>query len=93
MQQAATHANGTILTAIVVALFFLAVFRSPRRLRTAGYILGVMVVCGLVGTGIGFLLRNPEAAGELAGLLMQVGGIVASIERMRRHNKAGSIGR
>lgn len=88
MQQATANVNGLLLSAVVLALFVIAVLRSRRKLHTRFYILAVMVICGLIGAGIGFAFMNPRAAGSLAALLMQVGGIVASIERIRRYRKA-----
>lgn len=87
MQAATTNVNGLLLTAVVLALAVIAIRRSPRKLHTAVYILGVMLICGLVGTGIGFAFMNPEGAGSLAALLAQIGGIASSIERMRRYRK------
>jgi hypothetical protein len=86
MQQATPVAPTTgILTIVVLVLAAIAIFRSPRKLHTTFYIFGAMLICGLVGTGIGLAFKSPQGAGALAGIAMQFGGIAASIERIRRY--------
>jgi hypothetical protein len=77
-----------ILTVVVLILAFVAIKRSPRKLHTTLYIVGAILICGLVGTGIGLALKSPEGAGALAGIGMQFGGIAASIERIRMYRKS-----
>ncbi len=81
------NVNGLILTAIMLTLAVIATRRSPKKLHTALYLLGVIIACGLLGAGIGLVFMNPEGAGTFAALLAQIGGIAASIERMRRYRK------
>jgi hypothetical protein len=70
----------------VVVLAIVAIVRSPRKLHTTLYIVGAILVCGLVAAGIGFALgRNAAAAGDLAGIAMQFGGIAVSIDQIRRY--------
>jgi hypothetical protein len=87
MQQ--TTPSAGILTLFTIVLAFFAIARSPRKINTALLIVGAMLICGLVGAGIGLARSSPEAAGALAAIAMQFGGIAASIERIRRYRKTG----
>ena len=79
--------SGALLSAITIALAFIAIRRSPKKIQTTSYIVAVILACGTLGMGIGFALANSSAAGLLAALFMQVGGIAVSIGRMRRYKK------
>ena len=87
MQQTTQASSAAILSAIAVALGIIAILRSPRKLHTTVYIIGAAVICGLVGTGIGFALGTAAGAGALAVVAMQIGAIAASIERIQRNGK------
>ena len=78
-----------ILTIVVLVLAVVAIIRSPRKLHTALCIVGAILICGLVGTGIGLAFKSPQGAGALGGIAMQFGGIAASIERIRVYRKSG----
>jgi hypothetical protein len=84
MMQTTANPSAGFLTAITLCFAAIAVLRSPRRLHTALYISGMMLLGGAVGAAIGFL-RSPEAAGTLTGLCAQLAGIAASIERLLRY--------
>jgi hypothetical protein len=81
--QTTSNPNAALVTIVMLCFVTIAISRSQRRLHTALYILGVILLSGLVGAGIG-LLRSPELAGSLAALAMQLAGIAASIERLLR---------
>ena len=81
-----------ILTIVVLVLAVVAIIRSPRKLHTALYIVGAILICGLVGTGIGLAFKSPTGAGALAAIAMQFGGIAASIDRIRMYRKSGGLG-
>jgi len=49
-----------------------------------------MLICALGATGIGFAFGSAAAAGSLAGIALSIGGIAASIERIRRYRKSAS---
>lgn len=85
--QAPVQPGAGLLTVVALILAAVAIIRSPRKLHTTLYIVGAMLICGLIGTGIGLAFRSPEGAGALAGIAMQFGGIAASIERIRLFRK------
>jgi hypothetical protein len=87
--QGSASPTSAILTFAALVLLILAVVRSPKKIRTALYIVGATLGCGLIGAGIGFAMGSPRGAGGLAGFAMQIGMIVASIERIRRNRRAG----
>jgi uncharacterized membrane protein len=83
-----SNPSGPFLIMIMLCFTVVAVLRSPRRLHTALYISGMMLVGGVVGAAVGFL-RSPEAAGSLTALCLPLAGIAASIERLRHYRKTG----
>jgi lipopolysaccharide export LptBFGC system permease protein LptF len=85
MPQPLPVTNVVFLAALMLAV--IAILRSPRKLHTAFFIVGVMFTCFLVGAGIGFALRDQELAAVLGTSLMSIGGIATSIERIRRYRK------
>jgi len=58
--------------------------------RTLFYLLGVMLFAGAIGTAIGWL-KSPETAALFALLLAQTAGIAASIEKIIRAKKSGTV--
>jgi hypothetical protein len=88
MQSSPPASGIAFLAAIVLAV--VAIVRSPRRLHTALLIVGAMLIGLALGIGIGFVTGNAYAAGALAGSLMSLAGIAASIERIRRYRKGAT---
>jgi len=88
MQPSPPTSGFVFLAAVILAI--VAIVRSPRKLHTGLYILGAMLICALVATGNGFGFGSAAAAGTLAGVALSVGGIAASIERIRRYRKGAT---
>jgi hypothetical protein len=88
-QAHAGNASALFITAVAVSLAAIAALRSPRKLRTAGYIIGCMLVGAIVGGAVG-AMRGPEVGGTFAALTSQIVGIVVSIERIRFFGKTGA---
>jgi hypothetical protein len=76
-----------IVNIVALVLAVLAVTRSPTKIRTSLYICGTALALGSVGVGLGVALHSAEGAAGLAVLGMQLGMIVASIERIVRSRK------
>jgi hypothetical protein len=85
MQQPNIGSNLIFVAALITAV--IAIARSPRKLHTFFFIIGAMLIGVGVGAVIGFALGNRSAGGTLAGILMSVGALAASIERIRRYRK------
>jgi hypothetical protein len=80
--------NGSILTAVALALWLIAVLRSPRKGHTFLFILACMVGGLVVGGAIGWFINGPEAAGAFGALATQFSGIAAAINRMVLYRKS-----
>jgi hypothetical protein len=81
--QASPNTSGLFVTAITLILVFMAARRSLQMWRTLLYLVGVMLLAGLIAGAIGWL-RSPEMAGSFSALGVQLAGITASIERLIR---------
>jgi flagellar biosynthesis protein FliR len=92
-QAAPPHVGSALLTLVALILTVLAVIRSPRKWHTALYIMGCVIIGGLLGTVLGLAISSPEGAGALAGVGMQFAGIAAAIERIRRYRKTIRLGK
>lgn len=83
----------TFLPGVALGFAAIAMALSKIRRRTA-VVIGTFALAGIVvGTILGFLfLQTPEAAGRLAGAVMQ-GGIIASSlwELVSRRKAAGGV--
>jgi drug/metabolite transporter (DMT)-like permease len=92
-QAAPSPIGSALLTFAALALTILAILRSPRKWHTALYIMGCMIIGGLLGTAIGLAFYSAKGAGALAGFGTQIAGIVAGFERIRRYRKTAPLGK
>jgi hypothetical protein len=89
--QPSPNTSGPFVTAITLILVFIAVRRSQQLWRTLLYLVGVMLLAGLIAGAIGWL-RSLEAAGSFSALAVQLAGIAASIERIIRAKQVAKGG-
>lgn len=74
--------------AVTTAIQFIGLRRRSRKFQTAFYIVTVTLACAIVGAVIRLAFANSHAAGILAALLAQAGGIAVSIEQIRRYRNS-----
>jgi hypothetical protein len=93
---ASVGANGADLVATLVielcgitVIQFFGIRRASKKFQTVFYIGTVILACGLVGGVVRLAFVNSHAAGTLATLFMQAGGIAVSIEQTRKYKKLG----
>jgi hypothetical protein len=89
--QSPPNISSPFVTAITLILVFIAVRRSQQMWRTLLYLIGVMLLAGLIAGAIGWL-RSPAAAGSFSALGVQLAGIAASIERIIRAKQVAKGG-
>lgn len=75
------------LFAILIAVAVYAIVGSDKRWRTFGVMLLFAAVGLGIGTVLGLVMRKPELAGTLAGLLSTVGVLSASIRQIVDNRK------
>jgi hypothetical protein len=80
-----------IFFVVFIALAAYAIAGSDKKWRTLGLVL-LSTALGLgIGAAVGFALRSPAAAGDLAGGLLMIAGAATSIRQIidnrRRHKK------
>lgn len=88
--QSQSTVNSSILTVILLVLWFLAVIRSPKKSHTFLFVLACIAGGFAIGATIGYATGGPVAAGTLAAVLMQFSGIAGSINRMMLNRKPKS---
>jgi hypothetical protein len=86
MQQAS--APNPFPLGIVIALAAIAISGSKKKWRTTLIILGWTVAGFAVGTGVGYALGSPAAAGGMAVVLTVVMGAGVSIMKISENRKS-----
>lgn len=83
-----TSPLGSIVLLGALVLAVMAIIQSPRKVRTALYLIGVLVGAVAVGAILGLAFRSPEMGGPCFSAPGPWAVIVAALERIRYYSKS-----